>query len=409
MKFKKLFLGVSTGALALAPTIAVIACGASKNDGTITLNSNIFEARAKVDSPLNLNGKLKDWKSILAVDGPGSNVNDKSFNESAYAGMLESSITSIIKLYNDGTANSSDPSSTKPGEKTNKSFTQMYRALNPKTLIVATGFLHVAPLNSDLTSINGKAVILIDGDVKAANIASVTYKSHQSGFMAGYMSGIYLNKKYETFKDGGLKVGTFGGMNIEGVTPFMMGFQNGIKYFNANKGEYKHNIDFIDNGGKADYFSGNFNSGQGKTIAENLIGKGADLIFPVAGPQTLDVVEKLKEAKNTKTKIVGVDVAQEKDPALKDYVVFSALKKIKESVMKMIQIINGNKSSTDPGYNSFEGFGGVTIGDIDNGLVGVSEGLTSNTEAKASYDETIKQEIKDAAKSEKHNPLKFDY
>ena len=408
MKLKRIILGITTGSLVAIPTIVAVSCGSSaKPDGVLTASENIFVPRKKVANPLANINKNDGWKSVLALDGPVQVIKDKSFNESAYAGMTLTKIQAIIPLIN----GPNGANSVKPSSKQDKAFVDMYSAVADKTLIVANGYLHVAPLGSPggKTALENKAAILNDGDVAAPNIASVKYKSHQSGFLVGYMAGIYLNEKYETFKEGGLKVGTFGGIKVEGVTPFMMGFQNGVKYFNANKGDYEHDIEFIDNGYIADYFSGNFNPGGGTQIAENLIAKGADLIFPVAGPQTKDVVTKLKEAKNTTTKIIGVDVAQELDPTYKDYVVFSALKKIKNTVSKMIEIITGTKTDKDAGYNSFAGFGGLTIGDLNNDLVGASPGLTTDTIAKKAYDAAQTKEVIDAAKSSELNPLKFDF
>ena len=413
MKIKRIILGITTGSLVAIPTIVAVSCGSSaKPNGTIEVDKNVFVTREKVENSLGNISKDDGWKSVIALDSPVGTVNDKSFNETSYGGMILSKIQDIMPLKNGPDRDPSKPTNfVRPTVKEDKGFVDMYSALDSNTLVVANGFLHVGPLSSTAgrTALENKAAILIDGDVKAKNIASLKYRPYQPGFLAGYMAGIYLNEKYETFKDGGLKVGTFGGMKINGVVAYMLGFQNGIKYFNANKGDYEHDIEFIDNGYLADYFSGNFNAGGGTQIAENLIGKGADLIFPVAGIQTKDVINKLKEAKNTTTKIVGVDVAQELDPVYKDYVVFSALLKMKDGVSKMIEIITGTKSDKDPGYNSFAGFGGLTIADLDNDLVGVSPGLQSDTAAKKAWDAAQKKEIKDAAKNSESNPLKFDF
>ena len=404
MKFKKIFLGTLTTLISLTPPAVLISCSGGENkDGSLTLGENTLNKREKAKKPLGIINKSEGWKSVLSLGGPDEIVNDKSFAESAYNAINDSEIKKIIPLDN--------PYFTRPTSNKDISFVDMYASLSDKSLIIAPGYLHIEPLKSKqgVNAIKNKAVILVDGDVKASNIAAILYKSHQSGFMVGYMAGIYLNEKYKTFKENGLKVGTFGGMNIEPVTLFMMGFQNGIKYFNANKGNYKHEIDFIDNGSKVDYFSGDFTSGKGTPIVENLLSKSADLIFPVAGVQTKDVMSKLKETNNSTTKIIGVDVAQELDPTFKDYVIFSAIKKIKEGIMKVIEIITGNKTNQDQGYNSIEGFGGLTIGDLDNDLVGASQGLPSNKIAKKAWDETQKKEIKDAAKSLEYNPFRFDY
>ena len=404
MKLKKILLGISTGIITASPIVFAISCGTKNLDGTITYENNVLDGREKVKNPLGTISKNNGWKSILALGMKEAPLWDKSFAESAYRAIIDQETKKIMPI-----AKKDENSYTRPISSEDKDFLQMYQSLEEKTLIIAPGYLHGPPLRKGANSIKNKAVILVDEDVAGPRIASILYKSNQSSFLAGYMAGVYLNENYEIFRENGLKVGTFGGMNTPPVVLFMMGFQNGIKYFNANKGDYKHNINFIDNGAKADYFSGDFSSGGGTPIVENLLAKKADLIFPVAGVQSEDVVNKLEETKNKITKIIGVDVAQEKDPTFKDHVVFSSVKKIKEGVMKMIEIVTGNKRNDEPGYSSFEGFGGLTYGDLNNELVGVSKGLDSNSKALIAWEKTNKKEIIDAAKSLKHNPFKFEY
>ena len=77
---------------------------------------------------------------------------------------------------------------------------------------------------------------------------------------------------------------TFGGLNIPPVTDFMVGFQNGVDYYNAQKGAEVEVLGW-DNAAKDGAFTGNFEfTDDGRRFAENFFDEGCDVIMPVAGP-----------------------------------------------------------------------------------------------------------------------------
>jgi basic membrane lipoprotein Med (substrate-binding protein (PBP1-ABC) superfamily) len=47
--------------------------------------------------------------------------------------------------------------------------------------------------------------------------------------MTGIATCQYLNDNFDEYKDGGLRVGTFGGVDIPSVTIYMGGFEYGVK------------------------------------------------------------------------------------------------------------------------------------------------------------------------------------
>jgi basic membrane lipoprotein Med (substrate-binding protein (PBP1-ABC) superfamily) len=55
------------------------------------------------------------------------------------------------------------------------------------------------------------------------------FRSDEAAFMTGLATCQYLNDNFDEYnKDGGLSVGTFGGVNIPTVTIYMGGFEQGV-------------------------------------------------------------------------------------------------------------------------------------------------------------------------------------
>lgn len=172
--------------------------------------------------------------------------------------------------------------------------------------------------------------------------------------MAAYEAGFQLNKQYstETSKDP-IKVATFGGLKIPTVTAFMNGFAKGVEYFNANVGTLrKLELVHIDNDASKD-FSNSFEAGGGKAIAKQFINLGVRAIMPVAGPQTGDVVETIKEAKKQGTVFaIGVDVDQ--SATYGGIVIGSAVKGLSEATKSTLELIANADQNHKPADKIYE-------------------------------------------------------
>ncbi len=116
----------------------------------------------------------------------------------------------------------------------------------------------------------------------SSNLMSIRFRANQGAFLAGYLAAGLT-------KTG--KVGTFGGIPIGTVTPFMDGFWAGVQHYNQAHGTHVRVL-----GWNPATQQGQF-VGQGSTDfgafndtvlahdhASNLIRSGADVIFPVDGP-----------------------------------------------------------------------------------------------------------------------------
>jgi basic membrane lipoprotein Med (substrate-binding protein (PBP1-ABC) superfamily) len=190
----------------------------------------------------------------------------------------------------------------------------------------------------------------------------------------------------------------------------------------------RHQIKFINLGAQDSWFSGTFAMGDGKACVQTLLAYGADVIMPVAGPQTIDTVQEIKNQKSNCI-VVGVDTPQE-DSDMNDNSVYTdksgnkyANKIIKFSAQKNItgiteqildlaysespyyEVNNGNwvKHAKDSApYDESKvmvgSYGFLTIGNVDNDGVKSSGNSDSHlinlinfitNESKTKYSEII--------------------
>lgn len=206
----------------------------------------------------------------------------------------------------------------------------------------------------------------------AKNIIGITYQAEASGFYAGLATSIYLNAHQKEY-NGKLKIGSYGGIdNPKSVSNYMWGFLVGIDLFNVIinaslnskwinlKNSILMQVQHINNKIKTlqpivkvqnvlkkneSWFSHSFQEGGGKIISDELLSRGARVIFPVAGAQVNDTINRIKVNK-INAKIVGIDIKQSKIYG-ENFVITSALKQIQTSTFDVLKNIYSNQC----GYN----------------------------------------------------------
>ncbi|CAM9093969.1 BMP family ABC transporter substrate-binding protein [Mycoplasma todarodis] len=363
-KFKKVLLGGFSATLALSAPIAVaVSCGdwAGK-----------FELR--------LNGETNEELSDkLAFVTDGGSADDKSFNEQgydAYHALSGHTKESVLR----------------PDGGTSFEIKKRYEtaAKYGSRVIIAPGFHHVSAIESFNKSFGEKKVgfILVDGEMKykdgkdkdkgISNVASIVFETKYSGFLAGYLAAEYLT---EIKKDETPKVGMFGGANFPGVTNFMVGFISGIHYYNNFK-KPTHEVEFSKFASDEEYTNSGFSAGQGTPYANKLLQNGADIILPVAGPQTGDVISAINQnQKYSDVKIIGVDT----DQALQyennqNKFLTSIEKKLSLAIQKVWKKAIDPKNHQDATYDGVNGFGETTVGTLKNELTSISKPHVSGVE-----------------------------
>jgi basic membrane protein A len=214
-------------------------------------------------------------------------------------------------------------------------------------LIITVGFL----LGEDTATFAAQnpdtkfAIVDFAYDPTIPNVLGLTFATDEAAFLAGYLAAGMT-------KTG--KVGTFGGIDIPPVTIFMVGFQNGVNYYNQQHGT---NVEVLG----MDLYVGNFEStDDGRRAAEDLISEGADIIMPVAGPVGLGTAAAIQE--HPGTMLIGVDTDWCVSAAeYCNVTLTSVLKNMDVAVLEAVrQAYNG----------TFQG--GVYVGTLANGGVGIA-------------------------------------
>ncbi|TCG11461.1 BMP family ABC transporter substrate-binding protein [Mycoplasma todarodis] len=345
-KFKKTLLGSMSAVVALAAPVAVaVSCGDWEGKFELRLNNETND----------------ELSNKLAMVTDGGSVDDKSFNEQGY--------DAYHALSGHGKA-----SVLRPDGVTTFEIKKRYEtaAKYGSRVIVTPGFHHMSAIQSFIKSFGEKKIgfILVDAVLNNSNVASITFQTKYSGFLAGYFASEYLT---EVKKDKTPKVGMFGGANFPGVTDFMIGFISGVKYYNDTK-KPQHKIQFSKFANDAEYTNSGFSAGQGTQYANKLLQGGADVILPVAGPQTSDVISAINQNEKYKdVKIVGVDTDQALQyPSDENKFLTSIEKKLSLAVQKVWRKAIDPKNHQDQSYNGVNGFGETTIGTLENELTTIS-------------------------------------
>jgi basic membrane protein A len=296
-------------------------------------------------------------------------IDDKSFNALAWDGVQRAE----EELSVEGSYLESD-------QQTDYA-THLTQYLNQDTdLIVTVGFL-LADATSQFAQDNPDtnfAIVDFAFDPPIDNVRGLTFATDEAGFLAGYVAAAATQTG---------KVATFGGIKIPTVTVFMVGFESGVEYYNAQNGTDVEVLGW-NTADDTGLFVGNFESTEdGRSAGEDFLNEGADVIMPVAGPVGLGTAEAVQSAGDAW--VIGVDADWTLTaPEYEDIILTSVLKLIDNAVFDTIEVA----SSDD-----FEGFQGENyVGTLENegvGLAGIADGAVD----QAVLDEldTIRQDIID--------------
>jgi basic membrane protein A len=208
----------------------------------------------------------KTLNACMVLDTGG--VDDKSFNQSSYAGMTAAAA-----------ANPNVKISYVPSNSSNDYTPNLNAEVQKKCdTIIAVGGLMADNVKTAATANPTFHFAEVDAASAAPNMYGMQFNTAQGGFLAGYLAAGYS-------KTG--KVATFGGLDIPPVTIYMDGYWEGVQYYNQKKGTHVQVLGWDEKNQKGGTFvPGNNPFGDqngGQSISQNFINQGADVIFPVAG------------------------------------------------------------------------------------------------------------------------------
>ena len=261
-------------------------------------------------------GETTDFLPCIVSDAGG--FDDKSFNQLSYEGVVQAA-DELGADYTDVESNSA----TDYAPNLESLVSQGCNA------IVAVGFALSAATVENALANEGIDYILVDdaadndfdGEKDAENVKPLLYDTAQAAFLAGYLSAGYSEAG---------KVGTFGGEEFPTVTIFMDGFYQGVNYYNEQNDTA---VEVVGWDGETGSFTGGFEAGpEAKTVAQNIIDQGVDVLLPVGGPIYQSALQAIKES-GRDIALIGADADLfVTDPTTEDFVLTSILKDMKLSV-----------------------------------------------------------------------------
>ncbi len=208
-----------------------------------------------------------------------------------------------------------------------------------------------------------------DGGLK--NVTSLMFQEDEVGFLAGVVAGGMTQSNV---------VCTVSGMEIPPVVRFVTGYQNGAKWINPNVNALNVYIpSFID-------------PAKGKETGNSMIDQGCDVVFGVGGNTGNGG---LLAAKERGKMAIGVDVDQyETYPEVRDALLTSAAKNVDVAVFEFI------KSVKDGTFKA-----GINTANLKNGGVG----LAPYHDWDSKIPDSVKAKVQEAINGLKDGSIKTGY
>lgn len=212
------------------------------------------------------------------------------------------------------------------------------------------------------------------GNETPKNVTCVTFRSQESGFLAGYIAG-------KTTKTN--QLGFVGGMDSMVIDQFKYGYKAGAEYAAKELGKkIDVEVQYAESFSAAD---------KGKAIALKMFSKGSDIIFHAAGGAGVGVIAAAEESNKF---AIGVDMDQ--SYLAPKHVLTSALKNVDQAVYavsRLAQDINADTIISKNDYTASEGIGGKTFSfGLKEKCVGIPEN-NPNLSDKV-YDDAMKVQEK---------------
>jgi basic membrane protein A and related proteins len=253
-------------------------------------------------------------------------LNDRSFNTLANQGLEQSK----SELGVDGRVLTS---------KSNADYVPNLSTLAQQKydLVIGVGFLMADAVDTVAQKFPNTKFAIIDFSAaglkhKPTNVEGLLFKEQESGYLAGYLAGLYAKDNNIT------TISSVGGQKIPPVDHYIAGYEAGAKAANPSiKTLHGYSQDFVD-------------QAKCKELALSQIARGSKVVFQVAGQCGLGALDAIKGKGGQ-----GIGVAA--------YILTSAIKKVDTSVFDTVKKVQDDK---------FTGGGDVTF-DVKNEGAGIGK------------------------------------
>ncbi len=227
-------------------------------------------------------------------------------------------------------------------------------------LIIGTGFMLENAVET-VARANPKAkFLLIDSPILDAagaasqlpNVRTVVFREEEGSFLVGALAGLVAQQR----------AGFVGGMEISLTKKFEAGFRAGVKAVNPKATVMIQ-------------YTGTFdNVGIGKQVAQDLIAKGAEVIYHAAGSCGVGVIQAVKEARAAGKKVYAIGVDSDQSHLAPEAVLTSMIKRVDYAVwLSAKDLADGAFTSGDSIMGLKEG--GVAYANVSVEFEGKAEAI----------------------------------
>lgn len=234
-------------------------------------------------------------------------LGDKSFNDSAYAGLQEakSKLGAEVQVLESRSAADYQPNLTVLADEEYDN-------------IFAVGFMMSHDLELIAKNNPRRHFAIVDAVVDQPNVASLTFREQDGSFLAGALAAL-VSKTH--------KIAFLGGIDVPLIRKFETGFTAGAR-------EVDPKIDV-----QVKYVGSFQDVASGKELAGVLYGSGVDVLYAAAGKSGLGAIDETRARSNVYA--IGVDSNQ--DALAPGKILTSVLKRIDVAVFKVAQETAGQK------------------------------------------------------------------
>ena len=285
---------VKAASIMSVAALALTACGGSDSGGDAT------------------SGEGSDVKACLAYDVGGRG--DQSFNDSAAKGLDQAKEELGVEV---------DEVEASQGENDAAREDRLNQLVDAGcTNIIGVGYIYAKAIGGAAKDNPDVSFAIIDdasADSEGKNVAQLVFAEHEGSFLVGAAAAM---------KSKSGKVGFIGGTDVPLINKFEAGFKAGAQAVDPK-------ID-IQTKYLAEDGSGFADPAKGKTAAEGMYDKGADVIYHAAGGSGSGLFE---AAKANKKMAIGVDSDQAKtaEKDVQDVIITSMVKNVDVAVFDYIK------------------------------------------------------------------------
>jgi len=271
-------------------------------------------------------------KITVAMVSDVAGINDQSYNQSAWEGLERAKKELGIEIKYLESQQDSD------------------YATNVETLadeevdlIIGVGSKLADTIKDAAENYPDQKFAIIDEtyDEIPSNVKSVLFESEQASYLVGLIAGKMSETK---------NVGFIGGLDIPVINTFKYGYMAGVKAADANceiQAQYANSFN---------------DQAKGKAITNQMISKGADVVFTAAGDVGTGSMEAIKEANK-----YGIGVDRDQSDLAPQNILTSAIKRVDVGMYETVKELVEGK---------FQGGTSTTYGLEQNGI-GIAD-TTSN-------------------------------